>query len=125
MWFYLFKEKQSMENVFLKKTLVVFLVLLIVFPVLARQNDWENELIISKNKLAGRATSYSYATENEALSCNRDLSALKMLNVTWKFLFEPNSVNLSPDFFETDYDVSQWDDIEVPSCWEMRGYGTP
>lgn len=29
------------------------------------------------------------------------------------------------DFYTEKFDVSQWDDIEVPSNWEMKGYGIP
>ena len=29
------------------------------------------------------------------------------------------------DFYKTNYDVSAWAEIPVPSNWEMHGYGTP
>ena len=29
------------------------------------------------------------------------------------------------DFYKPDFQVSAWKDIEVPSNWEMKGYGTP
>ncbi len=28
----------------------------------------------------------------------------------------------SRDFQNPDFDVSSWDDIAVPSCWQMKGY---
>lgn len=39
------------------------------------------------------------------------------LNGTWKFAFFENG-----DIVEN---VEQWDEIEVPSCWEMKGYDSP
>ena len=47
------------------------------------------------------------------------------LDGIWKF----NWVN-SPDdrpfwFFKDDYDTRDWDDIEVPSNWQMKGYDVP
>ena len=29
------------------------------------------------------------------------------------------------DFFQKGYDVSGWDDIKVPSNWELQGFGYP
>ena len=29
------------------------------------------------------------------------------------------------NFFLPDYNDSGWDEIEVPSNWQMKGYGTP
>ena len=29
------------------------------------------------------------------------------------------------DFYKPEFDVSKWDDIPVPSCWQLLGYGTP
>lgn len=92
---------------------------------LAQLNDWENELVISKNKLPGRATSYSYNTIEDASTNNRELSNLMMLNGEWKFKFVPASENRPTDFYKTGFDYSKWDNIDVPSCWEMKGYGIP
>lgn len=91
----------------------------------SQQNDWENELVISKNKLPARVTSYSYNSEKDAATSNRDLSNMMMLNGVWKFNFVPNSEDRPTDFFEAGFNASGWDNIEVPSCWEMKGYGTP
>jgi beta-galactosidase len=29
------------------------------------------------------------------------------------------------DFFQPSFDVSYWDEIEVPSNWQLKGYGKP
>lgn len=28
-------------------------------------------------------------------------------------------------FYADDYDVSDWDDLQVPSHWQLNGYGKP
>ncbi|WP_299557323.1 glycoside hydrolase family 2 TIM barrel-domain containing protein [Seonamhaeicola sp.] len=90
------------------------------------QNDWENEQVISMNKLPARATSYSYAKEKDALVGDRNKARMLMLNgKDWKFNFVPKSEVRPQDFYRTDFDASDWDNINVPSCWEMEGYGTP
>jgi beta-galactosidase len=47
------------------------------------------------------------------------------LNGTWKFnlVSEPESRPL--DFFEEGFDASGWDELPVPSNWEMHGYDKP
>ncbi|PCH76846.1 MAG: glycoside hydrolase family 2 [Flavobacteriaceae bacterium] len=91
----------------------------------AQQNDWENQAIISTNKMSARATSYSYTTEQDALDGIRENARVLNLNGSWKFNFSKDSKHRNNDFYTTDFDSSQWDNIDVPSCWEMKGYGTP
>ena len=47
------------------------------------------------------------------------------LNGFWKFKYSDNPVSRPSDFFQTDFDVSAWDEIKVPSNWELEGYGVP
>ncbi len=89
----------------------------------AQNNEWEDPTVIAKNKLPARATSYSFPNEKDALSGDRSSSKMISLNGTWKFNFVERSEDRPIDFFNSD--VSDWDDLEVPSNWEMKGYGTP
>ena len=95
--------------------------------------DWENETIFGINKEAGRATFTPYPSV-EAMKADSsyrrqwlrpDSPDYMLLNGTWKFNWVKQPSERPADFYKTSYDVSQWDDIEVPSCWEMKGYGTP
>ena len=43
----------------------------------------------------------------------------------WKFSWADRPANKIENFFEADYDVSDWDDIPVPANWELEGYGVP
>lgn len=88
-------------------------------------SDWENEQVISRGKLPARATSFSYATEADALTGQRHRSRMRLLNGDWKFHFVPRCEERPLDFFKADYNLSDWDTIDVPSNWEMRGYGIP
>jgi beta-galactosidase len=105
----------------------LFLSFLMLFSQLvSSQNDWENELVFEKNKMQSRVPSYSYKNEKDALEGNRDKSRLKSLNGTWKFNFVDKSENRPLDFMGANYNgSSNWNDIEVPSNWEMKGYGQP
>ena len=53
------------------------------------------------------------------------------LNGTWKFRYCESLRDLTPGFEATDFDDSRFDDIAVPSCWQLAGvpgpprYGAP
>ncbi|MDE6565273.1 MAG: DUF4981 domain-containing protein [Muribaculaceae bacterium] len=88
--------------------------------------DWENPRVFAEGRLAPRATFYPYATVGEALAGNVWQSPRVMsLNGEWSFRYSPNPESRPADFYKAGYDVSSWDKIEVPSNWEMKGYGTP
>ncbi|PZP52700.1 MAG: glycoside hydrolase family 2 [Pseudopedobacter saltans] len=78
------------------------------------------------NKLPAHATLMPYLNEREALAADRHASSYyRTLNGTWKFHWVSWPQKRPVDFYRTDYDVSQWADIRVPSNWGMQGYGTP
>jgi len=103
----------------------LFLSLFICIFSIANARDWEDETVIARNKLPARATSYSYPSVKDAVTGDRLHARYLDLNGTWKFCFSAD-VSQSPNAFQAlEANVSGWDDIDVPSCWEMRGYGTP
>ena len=91
----------------------------------ADRPDWENEAVFGINKLPARATSYSFASEADALAHDRTAARMVSLDGDWQFQFTPDSAGRPTDFHAANFDASAWDTIDVPSCWERRGYGTP
>lgn len=95
--------------------------------------DWENEKIFAINKEPGRATFVPFANLDEAKSdpsYNRpwertQSSRHMLLNGNWKFNWVKQPSERPVDFYKPGYNVSAWDEIPVPSNWEMHGYGTP
>jgi beta-galactosidase len=78
------------------------------------------------NKEAAHATLMPYASLKEALKAKRHASSFaRTLNGKWKFNWVSWPQSRPEDFYKTDYDVSKWKDIEVPSNWQIKGYGTP
>lgn len=47
------------------------------------------------------------------------------LNGIWKFKWFDTTDKLSLEFIEPEFNTSEWDNIEVPSNWEIKGFGTP
>jgi beta-galactosidase len=81
---------------------------------------------IGINKEASHATLMPYATLKEALAANRHASSFsRSLNGLWKFNWVDWPQKRPVNFYKSDYDVSGWKDIKVPSNWQVEGYGTP
>jgi len=88
--------------------------------------DWENPEIIGRNKLPAYATMMSYSSKEQALSGDKENSPwFKSLNGLWKFQYSPKPAERPIDFIKPDFQDKAWAEIEVPSNWEMEGYGIP
>lgn len=99
-----------------------------------QSNVWEDEQVFAINKLPGRATFNPYATEAEMLADTEFLntpwltpksSVRQSLNGEWKFSLVPEPSQRPLDFMQPGFDASGWDNIPVPSNWEMLGYDHP
>ena len=47
------------------------------------------------------------------------------LNGSWRFYYANTPEEVPQNFFQTNFKDGRWDKIEVPSNWEMLGYGDP
>lgn len=97
------------------------------------RNEWENEQIFAVNKLPGHVTRIPYP-DVESMRADGYYSypwtipssgMYLSLDGMWKFRWVSTPEERPSGFYRPGYDVSGWDDIPVPSCWEMHGYGTP
>jgi len=88
--------------------------------------DWENPTMFNQNKEAPRASFVAYGTENFANSQYfEDSEFYQSLNGTWSFNWVASPDDRPFYFYKNDYDTRDWDLIEVPSNWEIKGYGVP
>ena len=86
----------------------------------------ENPECLGINKEPYHATLMPYASLEQALKPKRmDSSFCRLLNGTWKFNWVKHPDERPLDFYKPSFDVSNWKDIPVPSCWQVLGYGTP
>ncbi len=89
-------------------------------------NDWENPEIISLNKQPAHATLMPYPSVELAKQFDPGKSVFfKSLNGEWKFKWSENTDSRPLNFYTQGFDASDWDDIEVPSNWQLKGYGIP
>ncbi|AWL13042.1 Beta-galactosidase [Saliniradius amylolyticus] len=92
---------------------------------------WQDQNLISINKLEPRANFFPYANEADAKNAPEQASNYQSLNGRWQFkwLERPSMTAAlqqgNTSFFAPEYDDSQWDSIPVPSNWEVEGYGVP
>ena len=96
--------------------------------------EWQSPERLGYNKLHPRACFTSFASAEEARRVLPEHSSRRQsLDGTWKFHFAKTPDERPADFFQLAYDCSAWDDISVPSCWNLVGlqndgtqrYGTP
>lgn len=90
------------------------------------QHDWENPAVIGINKEPAHCTLIPYGSLENALIGTQEASLnYKSLNGNWKFHWVSKPADRPQDFFKPDFDVSSWNEIPVPSNWQMHGYGRP
>jgi beta-galactosidase len=81
---------------------------------------------IGINKEAYHATLMPYGNLQEALKANRRKSSFAIdLNGMWKFNWVDWPQKRPVNFYKPEYNVSDWKEIQVPSSWQVKGYGTP
>ena len=89
-------------------------------------NDWENPAVFQINREPARATFLPFADEASAVADDYSRSPWYMsLNGTWKFSWVPTPDQRPQDFYKTDFNTTHWKEIDVPSNWELKGYGIP
>lgn len=88
--------------------------------------DWENPAVFATNKERPRATSWPFASAEQARAVDRDASPFtKLLNGDWKFNWVGRPADRPVDFYRPDFDDRAWPTLPVPACWELNGYGIP
>jgi beta-galactosidase len=88
--------------------------------------DWQNEKVFRIGKEPARSTFLPYEDSHTANSGNPAESPWYLsLNGTWKFHYV-GAPRLALEGFQLpEFDDSAFDEIEVPSNWQLKGYGIP
>ena len=85
---------------------------------------WEDPKTVYINKEKGHAIAMPYDSVDDALSENES-KYKQTLNGKWKFYWQRGLDNQPDGFEQPSYDVSAWDEINVPSVWQCEGYSVP
>ncbi|MFX1273822.1 MAG: glycoside hydrolase family 2 TIM barrel-domain containing protein [Promethearchaeota archaeon] len=89
------------------------------------KNNWENSRVFGINKEPAHNTLIPHPNIESALVPNKESIYYQSLNGQWKFHWVKKPAQRPENFYELDYDMSNWDEIDVPSNWQMRRYGIP
>lgn len=84
--------------------------------------EWQDPTRLSLNKEQPHAYMFPFASTEEAKHVLPEASTYyQSLDGTWKFHWVATPEERPHDFFQLSYDVSGWDDIQVPGCWNVQG----
>lgn len=100
--------------------------LLLAATLQAQTNFWENPKLVNEGVEKPRATFVPYEGKTQAMSGDKfNTPYVHSLNGTWRFKFSAKPSERPMNFYETDYKEYDWHNIEVPSNWELQGFGIP
>ena len=86
---------------------------------------YENLSVLHENTMPARAYYIPASKRMDNLVEHREESdRMQLLNGTWKFQYYNSIYDIQESFFEKDYDTENFDEIQVPSVWQMAGYDT-
>jgi beta-galactosidase len=83
--------------------------------------EWKDPEIISVNTEKSRADFIPYADEKSALQRTEKSPFVQSLNGTWKFKWVSHPSKAPADFFQPKFSTSGWDNLTVPSNWQVAG----
>ena len=86
---------------------------------------YENLSVLHENTMPARAYYIPASRRMDNLVEHREESdRMQLLNGTWKFRYFNSIYDIQDSFFEKNYDTENFDEIQVPSVWQMAGYDT-
>jgi len=110
----------------LRKLTGIIVLCIATFQVQGQVAHWNNPQSYAINKLKPSTTFFSFADKEAAKTVDRELSIwFRSLNGDWKFKWHQNPSDVDPSDLLPGNSSTEWTSIEVPSNWEMKGFGDP
>ena len=86
---------------------------------------YETLSVLHENTMPARAYYIPASKRMDNLVEHREESdRMQLLNGAWKFRYFNSIYDIQDSFFEKNYDTENFDEIQVPSVWQMAGYDT-
>jgi beta-galactosidase len=84
----------------------------------------ENPRMVSENQELTHVPMIPFSSTFQALKNNKYESPFyQSLDGLWKFKWSVNPLKAPLNFYRDEFSIEKWDDIRVPSVWQMQGYG--
>ena len=82
--------------------------------------------MLGMRRLPSSATFYHFSSESESKQYKKEFSpCVTALDGNWKFSFTTSPEKLGKEIVSPKYDVSDWEDVEVPDSWSMHEKADP
>lgn len=92
----------------------------------SQNNDWENPRLVDQGKEKPHVTFVLFNQQKDAIADDYSKSTnYKSLNGLWKFNYVDKHADRNQEFYRTNLDDSAWANLQVPSNWELNGFGVP
>lgn len=102
------------------------LALLLTSALSAQRPEWDNVSVLHVGTEKPHATMMAYPSAELAKTGDPAKSPWRRsLNGTWKFHGSPRPADRPLEFYRPGYDDSGWQNIPVPSSWQMHGFDIP
>jgi beta-galactosidase len=83
--------------------------------------EWEDPKISSINTERSHASYFPYDNEKSAILFENKSPLIQSLNGIWKFKWASHPSKAQTDFYEPAIATADWDDLPVPSNWQVIG----
>lgn len=104
---------------------ILFMFFLALFS-LTQEIEWENPKLLGTHKECPHNSFGIYPDVAAAIKGDLKQSPFYLsLNGKWKFHWVAKPEERPQDFYQPGFDISQWEEIDVPGNWQMQGYGKP
>lgn len=101
-------------------------VMLITLTAHSQNNPWENQKLFEQNKEQPHATFMLFKNDKDVVIDDYARSPYHIsLNGVWKFTYVAKPADRIKDFYRNDLNTAKWNNIKVPSNWEIEGFGIP
>ena len=88
--------------------------------------DWQDQRVLARRRLAPRTAFVTFPDVVTARSYDPTLSpAFRSLSGQWRFHLAPRPSAVPAGFTRAGFADEGWDEIPVPSHWQLHGYGCP
>ncbi len=104
------------------KTHFLIAIVFFISSNLLAQNEWDDVTITQVNREEAHTIAIPFANEQQLRNSRIEDSPYYLsLNGTWKFKWVSDPIQKPEKFYETSYDATGWDNIDVPAVWQVYG----
>ena len=115
-------KKQIKPIIMARRIVHLIFLTLLSLTATAQGNDWENPEITQINTEKAHATYIPFSQLQWNDNTLAQSPQVKLLNGTWQFRYFRNP-GLIPSDIHRESDPAGWDDIEIPSNWQLQNDG--